>query len=237
MLRTDNPPPIPLLVDCVEAIHAFVQADHRNVAAIHCKAGKGRTGVVVCCLLLRCGEHLRAADALRYYGTVRTSNGKGVTIASQQRYIGYFAQIVEHGVPRSVLASPTPRLLVGLRLHSTPKGGCGELFFKLEQEISYVDGKLRGKKWKSTQRQDNELRSSKEDRHYVLDVRCDQRLAGDVRLQCCEKQWRGSGKVFHCWFNTFFGKLLRPLLVALPQVQAFEPGGAAIAQSATTTSG
>ena len=35
-------------------------------------------------------------------------------------------------------------------------------------------------------------------------------LAGDVRLQCCEKQWRGSGKVFHCWFNTFFGKLLRP---------------------------
>lgn len=219
-----NPPPMLVLIDCVEDIYRFTDADPRNVAAIHCKAGKGRTGLVVCCCLVRCGEHLDAEQAMRYYGIVRTSNAKGVTIQSQQRYISYFAELVKFAVPRGVLEAPASRTLVGFRIHTTPKGGCQGLFVKVEQDIQCTRmhpalnfsagdgisadaaavtgvGKKKSNKWKSTSHQGNSRRSWREDPGFVLDVRADLRVRGDILVQIYDKRpmLQKSKKLMHVW--------------------------------------
>merc|ERR1719330_624753 len=71
-----------LLVLCRD-IEEYLHASKQNVVAIHCKAGKGRTGLVIASYLLHCREFSSAHDALADYGQLRTHNAKGVTIPSQ----------------------------------------------------------------------------------------------------------------------------------------------------------
>lgn len=44
-------PPMPFVLDFVEDAAAWLQADPDKVVVVHCKAGKGRTGLMICCLL------------------------------------------------------------------------------------------------------------------------------------------------------------------------------------------
>lgn len=74
---------------CID-VHTYISQSPRNVAAVHCKAGKGRTGMMICCYLIFSKLYVHAKDVLLYYSLVRTSNAKGVTIPSQIRYVYYF---------------------------------------------------------------------------------------------------------------------------------------------------
>lgn len=92
-----NPPPFNMIIRFCAQVYDFLAKDQDNVVAIHCKAGKGRTGVMICCYLVF-DSHMRnnqeisnksskfaikdARDAMVYYGKIRTYDGKGVTIPS-----------------------------------------------------------------------------------------------------------------------------------------------------------
>lgn len=92
--------PLQRLVELLEEQHRFLREDTNNVVVIHCKAGKGRTGLVCSCLLLREGVKSDACKALETYAKKRTHDGKGVTIPSQIRYVKLYSQFLQEGFLR-----------------------------------------------------------------------------------------------------------------------------------------
>lgn len=50
------------------------------MVAVHCKAGKGRTGLIVCCFMLLTEVFDNVEDCLRHYDETRTTNNRALTI-------------------------------------------------------------------------------------------------------------------------------------------------------------
>ena len=117
-----NAPPFEKIETFCKDVQAYIAEDpEHNVAAIHCKAGKGRTGCMICAYMLYTREWETAYEALKFYATIRTYNRKGVTIPSQIRYVHYLDQYLRHTVTLSkrlllcdrIVLRPKPKLPEG----------------------------------------------------------------------------------------------------------------------------
>ncbi|KAH9577267.1 Dual specificity phosphatase [Trypanosoma melophagium] len=87
---------ISLILDFVNDATDFLEEDKQNVVVVHCKTGKGRTGVMVSCLLLSL-EPLsipNAEEAVKFFGNARTQDGFEVTIPSRSHYVHYYDRTV-----------------------------------------------------------------------------------------------------------------------------------------------
>lgn len=87
--RDHNAMPLFSLLALLRSMALWLDRSPAHVAAVHCKAGKGRTGMVICAYLVWSGKCSDAASALRLFGERRTTDGEGVTIPSQRRYVEY----------------------------------------------------------------------------------------------------------------------------------------------------
>ncbi|KAJ8101219.1 protein-tyrosine phosphatase-like protein [Lipomyces tetrasporus] len=85
-----NPPPFAMIPTIVSSLHKFLSQNPENVAVLHCKAGKGRSGTIFCAYLIS-QHHWTAQIALAHFTSkrMRIGFGEGVSIISQRRWIQY----------------------------------------------------------------------------------------------------------------------------------------------------
>lgn len=188
-----NPPGMELLKPFCDDMSQWLDADKRNVAAVHCKAGKGRTGVMICAYMLHRRLQQTAEDALNYYGRARTHDMKGVTIPSQRRYVHYYNELVNINHEYK----PVPLLLRSIQVEPVPTinaGTCTPMFVvsRLEAKL-YSSAVFEGKRGAKMINLDIS--------HQPVMV------CGDVKVEFYNKpKMMAKEKMFVLWFNTFFVK-------------------------------
>lgn len=198
-----NPCPFALIAKICEDIRSFLFQHPQNVAAIHCKAGKGRTGMIIACYLVYSSLCPNSFSACDYYAQRRTLNGKGVTIPSQLHYIHYFSDYCL--MRRRKLAEPgaTSMLLKRILIKGIPLQGTGNLYFVL-----FFPGRQDGAKYSySSLGRDHPIVDTKlgtvtwklEHRFFMLQE--------DVRLVIYNKTLTKKVKLLQIWFHTRFQKV------------------------------
>jgi protein-tyrosine phosphatase len=75
-----------MLFEIVNSVDSWLIAQSSNIAVIHCKGGKGRTGTIISCSLLYSGHFDSILKAEAHFAKMRSSRELGVTQASQRRY-------------------------------------------------------------------------------------------------------------------------------------------------------
>ncbi|KAM3869469.1 putative tyrosine-protein phosphatase TPTE [Diretmus argenteus] len=122
---------VPSLEDMLKytvSVREWMSADPKNIIAIHCKGGKGRTGTLVCTWLIDSDQFESAQDSLDYFGERRTDKSRsskfqGVETPSQSRYVGYY-EIMKTKFNRQ-LPPPQSLRIKSLRIHSIAGVGRG----------------------------------------------------------------------------------------------------------------
>ncbi|KAI5439351.1 phosphatidylinositol 3,4,5-trisphosphate 3-phosphatase and protein-tyrosine-phosphatase PTEN2A [Lathyrus oleraceus] len=113
-----NCPPIQLIASFCQSAYSWLKEDIQNVVVVHCKAGMGRTGLMICSLLLLLKFFPTAEEAINCFNQKRCIDGKALTLPSQIRYVKYFERTLTHFNGE---VQPGRRcMLRGFRLHKCP---------------------------------------------------------------------------------------------------------------------
>jgi len=188
-----SPPEFSLLKPFCLDVLRWLSADPNNIAAVHCKAGKGRTGLMICAYLLHSGYIKGVENVLNYYASKRTFDCKGVTLPSQRRYVAYFASKLE----RDLEYSPVKMLLTQIRIKSPPSLGAHRAHIQVQvhQKLApHFDSEL--------------FPVVSGEKEVVANLSQPLLLNGDVKMVFMQKTSRlcvtNNGKICHFWINTCF---------------------------------
>lgn len=200
-----TPPKFEMIQPFCQDVDDWLSQDKDHVAVVHCKAGKGRTGVMICCYMLhkRLKSVASAIDALRFYGDKRTSDQKGVTIPSQRRYVNYYAELVR----TKQEYKPVTLSLRSLHLNSIPQFNgfpCSPCFTVYQSKSKIYSSPV--------------IETKKGSKFLQFDLPVKLLVCGDVKIELYNKSvvWSKLEKICQLWFNTFF---TYPSYQELPDVE------------------
>ncbi|ABN65031.2 protein tyrosine phosphatase [Scheffersomyces stipitis CBS 6054] len=94
-------PTLDIIVNSVYDIDQFLQTSPQNVAVLHCKAGKGRSGSICCAYIMydlaRMGRSFEVDEIIADFTERRMKQfaGEGISIVSQRRYLGYWYKYLQ----------------------------------------------------------------------------------------------------------------------------------------------
>jgi len=190
-------PPLDMIYPFCQDAKAFMEEDPKNVVAIHCKAGKGRSGTFVCCLMLFLRSFISSDECMAYYGIMRTGNGKGITIPSQIRYVKYFEKILTGNLyPLKTTKKIIIRKIIiyGMPVFSTFGSTCTPTFVieNGPRSYKYIDYIRKKESFESFGNVE-----------FYLGVRGFE-VQGDVKVEFYHIGVINKDKIFKFWFNTNF---------------------------------
>ncbi|KAK5577510.1 hypothetical protein RB653_002452 [Dictyostelium firmibasis] len=116
----NHSPSLGLLLYAIQVIHKWLSEDPKNVVAIHCLAGLGRTGTLIVAYLLTSLYEGRKEEALQLFASQRTTSKVGVKVPSQLRYIDYVNQLVSSRRPVDVVQNPMKLRLNSIMIRPSP---------------------------------------------------------------------------------------------------------------------
>lgn len=98
LIDDHNVPRLSQLLYFTHNVREWLDRDPKNVIAVHCKGGKGRTGTAICAWLIASGQFEQAKHSLEYFGHRRTDYSvgnqfQGVQTPSQSRFVGYLEKV------------------------------------------------------------------------------------------------------------------------------------------------
>lgn len=189
--KDHNPPDIELITAFCRDVDEHLRANCKNVVAVHCKAGKGRTGTMICCYLLYSRQFQTADEALHYYAQRRTSDEKGVTIPSQRRYVEYFATLLRS----NETYQPVQLYICEIRITGT---------VNIREGTINVSGET-PKPLPEFRRTEDAIPGGGLYPYSML-AKMDycMPLAGDVKIELVKSLVLRKEKRCHFWFNTYF---------------------------------
>ena len=129
------PPEIDVLFRACLSMDEWLKSDPENIIVTNCRAGKGRTGTLICCYMIFCCRFTSYRDAANYYKIKRFSAGGGVTQPSQLRYIKYFAEVMQ-GLVRYPLLVNIDRVLMRTAPHCS--GSSSKLVFSISESDKII---------------------------------------------------------------------------------------------------
>ena len=126
-----------MLFQICKQIQDFLEKDDENVIIIHCKHGRGRTGLMVCCYLLYSQQATSLNEAINLFTEKRNDHNaddrkerKVMKHVCQIKYLKYFQQVLN-----SEVKLPKRKFIKKLKFSKMPLLSNGNVKFTTKIEI------------------------------------------------------------------------------------------------------